>query len=107
MILQHFSWQGFLVFFLVISFLWYAAVLLLFYRKSLLTFFNSKFLVSDIVLQRSAVPDRKIGGVSAAVDTTDASEPEVMGKSRLPEGMSLISADLIRFSKEVATVSSG
>lgn len=107
MILQHFSWQGLLVVFLAISILWYAAVLLLFYRKNLLTFFNSKFLVSDISLQRSVMPDKKIGGVSEALDTIDVGEPDIMGKSRLPEGMSLISADLIRFSAQVAAASPG
>ena len=107
MILQHFSWQGLLVVFLVFSILWYGAVLLLFYRKDLFSFFNSKFLVPTIALQQSAGADKKVVDTSAILEAVDKSEPEVMGKSRLPEGMSLISADLVRFSTEDPAVSPG
>ncbi|WGQ10745.1 hypothetical protein QG516_03635 [Pedobacter gandavensis] len=107
MILQHFSWQGLLVVFLVFSMVWYAAVLLLFYRKDLSVFFNSKILVSGVPLQRSAVADKKIGLLPADIDRAEDIEAEIMGKSRLPEGMSVISADLIRFSAQVAAASPG
>ena len=105
MILQHFSWQGLLVVFLVFSIVWYAAVLVLFYRKDLSVFFNSKILVSAIPLQRSAIADKKIGVSPADMETADDREAEIMGKSRLPEGMSIISVDLIRFSAQVAAAS--
>ncbi|WP_222537049.1 hypothetical protein [Pedobacter polysacchareus] len=107
MILQYFSWQGVLVVFLVFSIVWYAAVLLLFYRKDLSVFFNSKILASSIPLQQPASADKKVGVVSVEIDTADDREAEIMGKSRLPEGMSIISADLIRFSAQVAAASPG
>lgn len=107
MILQHFSWQGVLVVFLVFSIAWYALVLLLFYRKDLSVFLNSKILPSSISLQQPASADKKVGLVPVDIDTADDREAEIMGKSRLPEGMSVISADLIRFSAQVAAASPG
>lgn len=108
MILQHFSWQELLVVFLVFSIAWYAAVLLLYYRRELLTFFNSKMVVSSAVApQRSVGVDKRSSESSADMDAGDNGAPEVMGKSRLPEGMSIISVDLIRFSDQVVPASAG
>lgn len=108
MILQHFSWQELLVVFLVFSIAWYVAVLLLYYRRELLTFFNSKMIVSSgAASQRTVEADKRISTSPADTDAIVNELPEVMGKSRLPEGMSIISADLIRFSDQVVPATAG
>ncbi|WP_316778751.1 hypothetical protein [Pedobacter antarcticus] len=107
MILQHVSWQELLIVVLVFSIAWYIAVLLLFYRRDLLAFFHFKMKVSSVPSHRSAEVGKTLQRSLQKKYTAGDELPEVMGKSRLPEGMNIISADLIRFSDQIMAENTG
>lgn len=93
--LQHFTWQQFLVAALVLSCIWYAVVILLFYRGKIQDYLNGK--------NRYSNPPEPLGHVW---DEDFEEEPldeedELMGKSALPEGMSRLSMAQFGFAPKV------
>lgn len=83
--LQHFTWQQFLVAALILSLIWYGAIILLFYRKQVKEFLSGK-----------PKPDRPAEPLAHAWDEDwdeefSTEEEDLMGKPALPEGMSRLS----------------
>lgn len=96
LMLQQVSWTTFLVFYAVLSALWYLALLLTAYRKDAIGFISGFDSGSLPVSERKAeLPEEHI----------DAPEQEIMGRSRLPEGLEVVSMGALNFS--VADKSSG
>jgi len=91
--LQQFTWQQFLVATLVLTLIWYVGVILLFYRKEFLGFFGSKTKVGA----GESLAHRWEKGVDK-LDTQIEEEPDLMGASKLPEGMSVTTSDAFGFS---------
>ena len=79
--LQQFTWQQFLVATLVLTLIWYLAVILIFYRKELIAFLSGKKL---IIQGNEPLPHRWEKGVETL---GEENEEELMGKSKMPEGM--------------------
>ncbi|RYG16377.1 MAG: hypothetical protein EOO07_13410, partial [Chitinophagaceae bacterium] len=87
--LQQFSWTTFLVFFALISALWYLALLLTVFRKEAMAF------LSGTVSKSSTV---SLGDTAAYEKQPDSPEQEIMGKSRMPEGLEVVSMGALSFS---------
>lgn len=96
--LEGFSWQQFLLAALLLTLLWYAVVLLVFYRSFIVGVLGgsgaaemgaSGQLVSRFRNGGRAVEEGPVGAV-AGVDS-------LMGVAKLPEGMSLVEAAELRF----------
>lgn len=92
--LQQFTWQQFLVAISILTLIWYSSVILLFYRKELKALLKGK---SPNDENNAPLPhhwDKKV----------DALEPEavdnLIGKSKLPDGVSIIGMDEIQFADE-------
>jgi len=84
MILQHFSWQQFLVAALVLSLIWYVALVLALYRGQLIDYLNGR-------RRPAAVPEPlRHEWDEELIDEAGAGE-SLMGRSALPEGMSRVS----------------
>lgn len=107
--LQQFSWQQFLIALGALALVWYLAVILLFYRKELRSLLSgsgwrsgspggSVFTGAETVL-----PHRWQKGVDAVTGSGDGFggvaevEDELMGKSKMPEGMSTVNMDQVSF----------
>lgn len=91
--LQQFTWQQFLVATLVLTLIWYVAVILLFYREELFGLVAEK----KGPALNDRLPHRWERGVDELeVDTEEG--PELMGASKLPDGMSLTTSDAFGFS---------
>lgn len=87
--LQQFSWTTFLVFFAVLSALWYLVLLLTVFRKDAIAFLSG------------AASKSSIGSVSDTVSSEqqpDSLEQEIMGKSKMPEGLEVVSMAALSFS---------
>ncbi len=82
--LQQFTWQQFLVAAMVLSLIWYAGVILLYYRTEFLG-----FLGRTENIRPEPLPHRWETGVEVLEDEIPK-ENELMGKPKLPEGMSSI-----------------
>lgn len=86
--LQQFSWTTFLIFFSSLSALWYLALLLTVYRKDAIAFISgSSSSLKNIAAQ---------GG--HAETPLDIPEEEIMGKSKMPEGLEVVSMAALSFS---------
>ncbi|WPV02145.1 hypothetical protein SNE26_10190 [Mucilaginibacter sp. cycad4] len=95
MLLQHFTWQQFLVAATILTAVWYVAVILIFYRKKLQDILNGKG-------QQSAPVERLRHAWED--DYEDEPEPEaddLIGESVLPEGMSKVSMSMFSFAPRV------
>lgn len=95
--LQQFTWQQFLVATLVLTLIWYVAVILLFYRKEFFGLLGRK----KINNLDDRLPHRWEKGVDD-LDVANEEEPELMGASKLPVGMSLTTSDAFGFSGGVS-----
>jgi|GEM_PF-521326 len=106
--LQQFSWQQFLVATGALALLWYVVVILLFYRRELRSFLSGGWRSSGaggglmVSGQAAALPHRWQKGVEevSGLDLPSGGlkpEDEMMGKSRLPEGMSTVSMEQVSF----------
>jgi len=84
MILQHFSWQQFLVAALVLSLIWYVALVLALYREQLVDFLNGR-------RRPVSAPSRLRHEWDEELDDQPFEENNLMGKAVLPEGMSRVS----------------
>ena len=92
--LQQFTWQDFLIATLVLTIIWYAAITLIFYRKEFLGLFNPR--VTDRTPER--LPHQWEKSVDQLAETTLKEEPDLMGKSKLPDGMNRVSSEGFGFS---------
>ncbi|MFA6275604.1 MAG: hypothetical protein WC622_02585 [Pedobacter sp.] len=92
--LQQFTWQDFLVATLVLTIIWYAAITLIFYRSEFFGLFNPRVTART----PDRLPHRWEKGVDQLAETSLEEEPELMGKSKLPEGMNRVSSDGFGFS---------
>ncbi|MEJ2901667.1 hypothetical protein WAE58_04500 [Pedobacter panaciterrae] len=107
--LQQFSWQQFLVAIGALALLWYVVVILLFYRRELRDFLSGGWRISsreDRLIasgQVTALPHRwqkgvaDISGSATPAKSGLIQEDDLMGKSRLPDGMSTVSMDQVSF----------
>lgn len=91
--LQEFTWQQFLVAAMVLSLLWYGGLWFFFLRKG----------------KTALLDDRAVGAGSARVLTRDnlgeigspgTGENDLMGRSKLPEGMELLGSNELQFTAE-------
>ncbi len=93
--LQQFTWQHFLVAALALTIVWYVAVILIFYRKELLAFLSKSKAVPQ---GDEPLPHRWEKGLDTlAPETESEAEDEMMGKPKLPEGMSTVDTDGFAF----------
>jgi len=92
--LQQFTWQQFLVAISVLTLIWYFSVILLFYRSELKALLNGKKLSDE---NDAPLPHRWAKKV-------DALDPEpgqnLMGKSKLPDGVSILEMEELQFSDD-------
>lgn len=87
--LQQFTWQQFLVAISVLSLVWYCTIILLYYRRELKAFLNGKSQKEDVPLPHRW--DDKFDELEKEVDD------HLMGKSKLPDGVSIVGMDDIQF----------
>lgn len=92
--LQQFTWQQFLVAALVLTVIWYVAITLTFYRKEFFGLFGPKLTTHS----SERLPHRWEKGVDKLAGIVSEEEPDLMGKSKLPDGMSRVSSDAFGFS---------
>ncbi|WP_162800075.1 hypothetical protein [Pedobacter jeongneungensis] len=87
--LQQFSWANFLIFFAVLSALWYLALLFIVFRKDAMDFISGS-------ISRPTV----ISGSAAALNENQVDPPahEIMGKSKIPEGLEVVRMGALSFS---------
>lgn len=94
--LQHFTWQQFLVAALILSLIWYIVVIPLFYRNEFNDLLSGK--------RKQAGPS---GPLPHEWDEEFEDEPfgeeSVMGKSRLPEGVTRVSMEQFSFAPLATT----
>ena len=83
--LQQFTWQQFLVASMVLSLIWYAAVILIFYQTELIKFLNRK----PSIPPTEKLPHRWDKKVDVLEDEKNEVD-DLMGKAKLPEGMSSV-----------------
>ena len=95
--LQQFTWQQFLVATLVLTLIWYVGVILLFYRNEFFGLFGSK----SNGVAGGRLPHRWEKGVDE-LDVQVEEEADLMGISKLPEGMSMTTSDAFGFSGGVS-----
>lgn len=85
------TWHQFLVAALVLTLIWYAGVILIFYRKELMAFLSRQ---KSPKAKREPLPHRW------DEDTlTEEAENDLLGKPALPEGMSISTMDEISFAE--------
>ena len=80
--LQQFTWQQFLVASMVLSLVWYVGVILIYFRSEVFGFFGNV----GIGTSAESLPHRWEKGVEV-LENEDVAQEELMGKSRLPQGM--------------------
>ena len=84
MILQHYTWQQFLVAALILSLIWYVALVLALYREQLVDFLNGR-------RRPARTPEPLRHEWDEELEEGTFAEESLMGRSALPEGMSRIS----------------
>lgn len=94
--LQQFTWQQFLLATLVLTLIWYGGVVLIFYRKEFFGLLGRKR--NDV--PRESLPHRWEGKVDQFAVSEE--QPELMGASKLPEGMSTMTTEAFGFSGGVS-----
>ncbi|WP_130857932.1 hypothetical protein [Olivibacter jilunii] len=93
--LQHISWQQFLLAATLLTFLWYIGVILLLYRKELKNFLTGK---------KSKTEERKPEESRKETESlpVQSEEDTLMGTPRLPEGLNLMEMDKLSFAPKKA-----
>lgn len=91
--LQQFTWQDFLIAALVLTLVWYAVIALLFYRRELSLLFGQK----EFKQPHEPLPHRWEKGTDQLTGE-DEDEPDLMGESRMPDGINRVSVEEISFS---------
>lgn len=92
--LQQFTWQQFLVATLVLTLIWYAGVILIFYRKELIAFLIGKKTTTQ---SSEPLPHRWEKGVETL---GEENEEELMGKPKMPEGMDNVGMSGFSFAQD-------
>ncbi|AZI24103.1 hypothetical protein EA772_01620 [Pedobacter sp. G11] len=87
--LQQFSWTTFLIFFAIVTALWYLALLFTVYRK------EAKAFISGSI---SRPPSLSPGKHVSEENQSTVPELDIMGKSRMPEGLDLVGMGALNFS---------
>ncbi len=82
--LQHFTWQQFLVAALILTLIWYAGVILLFYQAAITAFLSGK-------RSPAASPEPLQHVSDDEYETHVEDEENLMGKSALPDGVTKLS----------------
>ncbi|RYY52344.1 MAG: hypothetical protein EOO05_22015 [Chitinophagaceae bacterium] len=97
---QEFSWGQFLLFSALLSFLWYLLVALLCYRAELDAFFKGKASSSGPPFGNPLLREPGAGPVGSAGqgESMQGSAETLMGASRLPQGVGLLSPAELGFS---------
>jgi len=90
--LQQFSWQQFLVAITVLTLIWYLAVILIFYRKELKAFVKGKTPETSNQEPLAHQWDEYVDALP------DGAADDLMGKAKLPEGVSIIEMEELQFS---------
>jgi len=94
--LQHFTWQQFLVAALILSLIWYMVVVPLFYRNELNDLLSGK--------RKQVAPSAPLPHEwDEEFEDEPFAEESLVGKSRLPEGVTRVSMDQFSFAPLVAT----
>jgi hypothetical protein len=83
--LQQFTWQQFLIASMVFSLIWYAGVILIYYRTELSDFFGR----TGNNQSTERLPHRWETGV-AVLGNENLQEEKLIGKAKLPEGMASV-----------------
>lgn len=91
--IQQFSWLQFFVATGASTLLWYIGVVLLFYRMELNAFLGGK----SIGKETQPLPHRWERDVETLTEEKEVETENLIGKPKLPEGMSLVSTDQISF----------
>ncbi|QNL49706.1 hypothetical protein H8S90_23820 [Olivibacter sp. SDN3] len=91
--LKHITWQQFLLAATLLTFLWYVAVMLLLYRKELKNFLTGK----KNIAERNAEPPPNQTEEAVLPEENGNLEQDLMGKAKLPEGISIMGMDELRF----------
>lgn len=87
--LQQYSWTQFLVFAAILTILWYLVVLLTEYRKEAFGFLSGKSpSLGNFSLEKAEYTEEE----------HDKIESELMGKSKMPEGLAVVSMGTLSFS---------
>jgi hypothetical protein len=90
MILQHFTWQQFLLTALVLSLIWYVALVLALYRDKLTDLLNGR-------RRPVSAPEPLRHEWDEELEDEPFEEENLMGKAALPEGMSRVSMSEFSF----------
>ncbi|MBB6108687.1 hypothetical protein SAMN05421821_10278 [Mucilaginibacter lappiensis] len=95
MVLQHFTWQQFLVTAAILTAIWYAGVILIFYRQKIQDLLNGK-------LRQHNQPEPLKHAWAEDFEGEPAEESDdLIGKSALPEGMSKVSMSMFGFAPDI------
>lgn len=95
MVFKSFTWQQFLIAALILSSVWYLIVLLLLYRKQLKGWLDKNARKSDIE------PLRRDWDEELKEEPEIDEEDVLIGKPKMPEGMSRMSMDMFGFAPEI------
>lgn len=93
--IQQFSWQQFMVAAGAVTLLWYIGVILVFYRTELNAFLGGKPLNG----KSEPLPHRWEKDVETLDQENNEETEELIGKPKLPEGMSVVSMEQISFAQ--------
>jgi len=94
MLFKSFTWQQFLIAAMILSSVWYFVILPLLYRQQLKDWFGKKGNKPDL-RPVSHEWDEELD------DAPEDEENELMGKSKMPEGVSRMSMDMFGFAPDV------
>ncbi|HTK21058.1 MAG TPA: hypothetical protein VL442_16160 [Mucilaginibacter sp.] len=95
MLIQHFTWQQFLVAATILTAVWYVAIILIFYRQKLQDLLNGK-------RQRDSAPERlKHAWADEYEELPEEGSDDLIGEAVLPEGMSKVSMSMFGFASPV------
>jgi hypothetical protein len=97
--LHYFTWQQFSIAALILSFSWYASVILLFYRKELHNFLSGKPASTGAAEPLAHVWDEDFEDEPLAEQ-----EENLLGKPVLPEGMSRLAMSQFGFAPAVTAI---
>lgn len=95
--LEPFTWQQFLIAALVLSLIWYAVLILLFYRKKIIDAIQKKRMSGGPRIQSSYNPREQKETENSLEENRDA----LIGKIALPEGVTEVGMDLFSFAPKL------
>jgi hypothetical protein len=93
--LAQFTWQEFLIATLVLTLVWYAGIILIFYRKEL-----NNFLGRKLQQKTEPLPHRWANKVEPLEQQSEDFPDELLGKPKAPEGTTSINMGQIGFARD-------